>query len=113
MSQDEIAAAIGISVPTLTKYFDAELTHGRAKKRAEVVELLFSAARKGNVSAQKKLHEITGTQAAAAEWEVAEGVAKPPQASRKLGKKEEQAIAAQTAGLGTEWGDDLVPGTTH
>jgi predicted transcriptional regulator len=113
MSRQEIAMALGICDKTLEKHFESELQHGRARKRAEAVGLLYASARKGNVSAQKKLVEITGTAAAAAEWEAAEGIGKPPP-NRKLGKKEEQAIAAQTAGQGTEWGDDLVPGgPTH
>lgn len=111
MCKEEVAMALGISTPTLEKYFEAELLHGRARKRAEAISLLYSSARKGNVSAQKKLVELTGTQAAAAAWEAAAVEGKPPP-GRKLGKKEEQAIAASTAGHGTEWGDDLVPGST-
>jgi hypothetical protein len=111
MSNEEIAMAIGISTPTLEKHFEEELLHGRARKRAEVLRLLYAAARKGNVTAQKQLHLITATQAAAAEWE-ADGIAKPPPATAKLGKKEQAELAARTAGHGSEWGDDLVPGTT-
>jgi hypothetical protein len=114
MSHEEVAMAIGCHRETLEKHFADELLHGRARKRAEVTKLLFAAARKGNVTAQKALKEATGSSAAAAEWEAAEGIANPQPTGRKLGKKEEQARAAQTAGHGTEWGDDLVPGgPTH
>jgi DNA-binding CsgD family transcriptional regulator len=115
MSNEEIAMAIGITAPTLEKHFEDELAHGRARKRAEVLRLLYAAARKGNVSAQKQLHQITATQAAAAEWEAAEAPGRRAHAptSAKLGKKEQAELAARTAGQGSEWGDDLVPGTTH
>jgi predicted transcriptional regulator len=113
MTHEEIAVVLGITKPTLEKHFQDELAHGRARKRAEIMQMLVTSGRKGNVSAQKYLHAVAGVQAAAAEWEAAEAAGKPPPA-RKLGKKEEQAVAAATAGQGTEWGDDLVPsGTTH
>lgn len=117
MSKEDIAVVVGISVPTLDKHFRDELAHGGARKRAEVVEMLFESGRKGNVSAQKHLHAVTGVQAAAAEWEAAAGPGKAPvkaSASKALGKKEQLQIAAATAGHGSEWGDDLVPGAvTH
>lgn len=111
MTHEDIATAIGISKPTLEKHFRDELAHGGPKKRAEVLGMLYAAARKGNVTAQKKLHEITGVQAAAAEWEAATGPSAAPKSapSGKLGKKEQARIAAATAGEGSEWGDDLNP----
>lgn len=107
MSHEEIGMVIGCCDKTLEKHFPDELAYGRARKRCEALELLWQSARKGNVTAQKKLVEMTGTVAAAAAWEAAEGTAPPP---LKIGKKEAQAIAAATAGLGSEWGDDLIPG---
>jgi hypothetical protein len=83
MSEDDVARAIGCATPTLAKHFAEELATGRAKKRAEVIKLLFKTARKGNVSAQKKLEAMTGAGA---------GAAAAPQA--KLGKKEEAELAA-------------------
>lgn len=119
MNEDAVAAVIGVSRPTLRLYFAEELDHGRARKKAEVISLLYKTARKGNVSAQKKLNELIGI-AEAADYgkqpspdEDAPAKREQPPKPTKLGKKEEAALAAQTAGEGTDWGDDLkVPTTT-
>lgn len=97
MSQDDIARAIGCSTPTLVKHFEYELTTGAAVKRAEIIELMFKAARKGNVTAQKALD--LKSQAAAAvqslkDREGSGGAGAPPARETKLGKKEEQKRAA-------------------
>jgi DNA-binding CsgD family transcriptional regulator len=114
MSQVEIAAVLGITKPTLEKHFADELANGGARKRAEVLGMLYASGRKGNVTAQKYLHAVTGVQAAAAEWEAAEGPAKALPKRPALGKKELAELAARTAGQGSEWGDDLVPNAvTH
>lgn len=90
MSQDDIARAIGCSPPTLAKYFADELTTGAAMKRAEVTQMLFKAARKGNVAAQKHLE--LKSQSAAAAQSVRDREAPPKEA--RLGKKEQQQRAA-------------------
>jgi len=107
MTHEDIARAIGCCDKTLEKHFADELQYGRARKRSEALELIWASARKGNVSAQKKLVDMTGTLAAHAAWDDAESRQPAP---LKLGKKEQQAIAAATAGIGSEWGDDLIPG---
>lgn len=94
MSQDDIARAIGCSTPTLVKHFEEELTTGAAVKRAEVVGLLFKAARKGNVAAQKALDAKSQAAAAAQTLRDREGGGAPPAKEAKLGKKEEQKRAA-------------------
>lgn len=113
-SQDRIARAIGIATNTLVEHFSDELQHGLARRRSEVLELLFKSARKGNVSAQKALAGITGL-AAAADAVAAMGQPKerPARAAppAKVGKKEAAQAAAENAGAGTEWGDDLHIGT--
>lgn len=103
--QSDIAAEIGISIPTLALHFEAELSHGHAKRRGEALDLLWKSARAGNVSAQKALValQMTGDPAAPVE-------AKPsPERSIKLGKKEIAKQQAESAGEGTEWGSDLDP----
>lgn len=59
VSQEDCARAIGISKPTLVKHFEEELSSGAAKKRAEVISMLYKAAKKGNVSAQRTLEGMT------------------------------------------------------
>lgn len=105
MPKEDIARAIGISKPTLLKHFDEELANGFAKKRAEVIRMLFDAAENGNVSAQRKLEEMTRLVGA----EAAFNSDAPAERHVKLGKKEEAAEAAKTAGEGSTWEGDLVP----
>lgn len=62
MSHDDIALALEISDKTLQKYFRKELNTGAAKRRAEAINLIFTSARAGNVSAQRKLLSITGAE---------------------------------------------------
>lgn len=50
IQQEEIAAAIGISKPTLAKHFKTELKHGLARANAQVVAHLFKQT-KDNVRA--------------------------------------------------------------
>lgn len=108
MTHDAIALAIGITRPTLVKYFDAELTTGAAVKRMEALDALCLAAKKGNVSAIKTLLLVNGAVApdgagagAGDEgWEAKPEAAPKPQ---RLGKKEAQQIAAVGAADGTDW----------
>ena len=94
-----IAAALGISVPTLNKHYQAELMQGPARQRRKNVRALFAAAEAGNVAAMKHLDQIMDRAAADQSF-----VEPPP----KLGKKEQADIDAATAGKGSEWGDDLI-----
>jgi hypothetical protein len=86
-----IARALSIDPATLQKHFADELADGHAHCRKEVVGLLFSAARKGNVAAQKKLEEL-GRIAGAVEA-VKARESKP----EKLGKKQERQANADAA----------------
>lgn len=80
-SQEVIARAIGIDVDTLRKHFGEELADGHAKRRKEVVGLLFASAKKGNISAQRKLEEMgRGLDKVRDEPRI-------PEAERTLGKK--------------------------
>lgn len=108
MSHAEIGLAIGCSADTLEKYFAHELQYGAARRRREVVGLLFTAARAGNISAQRKLHDITGVGGAAEEFIEAarsEATAAPGQPKPKLGKKEQAAIDAKVPDMSTEIGE--------
>ena len=65
-SDTTIARALGIDPDTMRKHFPDELADGHAHRRKEVIGLLFTAARNGNVAATKKLEEM-GRAAGAAE----------------------------------------------
>ena len=51
MAEADIAAAFGITRPTLRKHFADELTTGAAERNAAVVVQLYRAAMDGNVAA--------------------------------------------------------------
>lgn len=59
MSERDIALAMGVDAKTLRKHCGLELDTGGAKRRAEVIDVLFRTARKGNVSAIRRLEELT------------------------------------------------------
>ena len=88
-TESVIAIALGITIPTLRKHFRDELDTGAAKQRRDVIGFLFAQARKGNVSAAKKLEEMGRIAGAATSVKARE--ARAP----KLGKKEIQAAAAK------------------
>lgn len=102
MKVPEIALRTGLSEPTLRKYYFRELSYGTKMLRAEVVGMVMEKAKTGNVSAMKLALQIL-------ERGEAEGFDKParPARSPRLGKKEEADLAAETAGQGSDWGDDL------
>jgi hypothetical protein len=118
MTREQIALAIGCSPPTLDRHFAAELQTGFARRKAEAYELLWKQAQAGNASALRKLIDTIHIAELAAGAAHPKGDAPPPAAAKKpvvrLGKKAAARLAAETAGHGSEWGDDLdVPeGTT-
>lgn len=110
MSDEGIADALGIGRDTLLKYFAAELEAAHQKEIAANLKRLRKAADKGNVTAMRHLDQKFGMAAAH------DTFTKPSKAagagSTAKGKKEQAADAAETAGVGTGWGEDLIaPGT--
>lgn len=97
MGQDDIADAVGISAPTLRKYFRKELDNGLARQEAESLALLAEQARKGNVSAIKAWRAELAKQRAASNVRDRERPARPV-AQPQLGKKEERQQAAERVG---------------
>lgn len=101
MSHEDIALVVGVSRPTLEKWYEHELSIGAQEKRAAVMQAVFeSATRKGNVAAAKLFmsHEPR--------------LAAPPLQEEEPvveGKKAKAAADAKTAASGTEW-DELLTG---
>lgn len=92
MTQLQIAQALGISLPTLTKHFVDELQYGASRQRGQVVDMLFRSADDGNVSAQRKLIQM-------ADGETIKLDSSDEETSeKKLGKKEQQALDAHDVG---------------
>ncbi|MCA0032741.1 hypothetical protein [Mesorhizobium sp. B263B2A] len=98
MTNEAISEALGISVPTLRKYFSADLEVGAAKVTAEIIMARYNSAKAGNVAAQNKFLEMAG--------------ALPPRPhsqpkAAKLGKKEILDEEAQVSRASPGWGDVL------
>lgn len=103
MAVEDIAARIGLSEPTLRKYYFRELTAGPALAKAVLLEAMWDKAKAGNVSAANFVR---------AEFEkgdTAVPVARQPRekAEPPLGKKAQADVDAKTAHEGTEWGSLL------
>lgn len=101
MSDTAVASVIGISVPTLTKYYSFELEEGAAKVQADVLMARYRAAMGGNVTAQNKLIEQINM--------VPKRKPGRPAVEREepVGKKDAANKAAQTAHEGTGWAELL------
>lgn len=106
MSQVNTARALGIAKDTLEKHFADEIAYGPARQHLRAINLLMASAEKGNVSAQKKLAEMTAVRTSAADMR--DWIEKPEQ-PKIVGKKEAVLAAARAATEDTdsEWGSDL------
>ena len=114
-TDDEIALAIGIDANTLRKHFRLELDTANVRRREEWVGWLVSSARPkngktGNVTAQKALVAmvLSGTGSPSGSQDSTEST--KPAKLPTLGKKAAAQEVARTAGIGSDWGNDLVPG---
>jgi len=117
MPHEHIALALGITTPTLRKHFERELSVVAYQRRMEALQGLHAAAKRGNVSAAKA---YTATPPEFEPLGAASGapvstpapqpkVAPAPQPLAAVGKKEQAAIDATTAQVGTGW-EGLLPG---
>lgn len=94
---ETIAAALRITVAYLQRDQRDALLYGQARCRCQAIGLLFAKARAGNLSAIRKILQLTASTAA------------EPVRLRQLGKQEAAQEAAKTAGAGSERGEDLIP----
>jgi hypothetical protein len=92
-TDEEIALQMGLSEPTLRKYYFRELKHGPALARNSILQKLYDAGMAGNVSAMKAY-------LAEAEKARALQVQRPDREPRSpaKGKKEERLDAAASIG---------------
>ena len=104
MLQDDIADAVGISAPTLRKYFRPELDKAEARQRARVLTMLATQADKGNVSAGKAyLAEIDKRTAAAAYRRDRSKPAQPAAAPQEGKKAAARAVARAVIAAGDKF----------
>lgn len=102
---EQIALRIGLSEPTLRKYYFRELEHGHALVESVLDEAIWGRAMAGVVGAQRLAKEMLAKGGAAVP------VAKTPRPgtskAEPLGKKAQAAVDAKTAHEGTSWGEVL------
>ncbi len=103
MSEEAIALALGITRPTLAKYFEAELTTGAAVRKMEAMDALCTQAKKGNVTAIKTLLLLRDAAEPSQPPAPQEPAREPAAPAVRLGKKEAAQIAAGSAADGTDW----------
>lgn len=110
-TQEEIAAIVGLSVPTLNKYYFKSLSDGAAIIRGVVNLSLVEEAKKGKVAAARLLiDQIEKGDASAPMRRARRAVQAQVQQTAErqpMGKKATAHAAAQTAHEGTEWGSLL------
>jgi hypothetical protein len=111
---EDVAAALGLSEPTLRKYYFRELSEGAQIARRVLMDAMWKKAIAGNVSAAKFIRD----EFPKGDAEAFVNASRPAQAAAAplatpTGKKEAARLAAKTAGLGTEWGDDLMAPTVQ
>jgi TPR repeat protein len=113
ITEPAIATVLGISPKSLRNYFAVQLETGRGVKRAQNLERLEAAAKRGNVAAMKALaqafdrgesQELRAGETAAERRERAEAAVLGRTSKRQLLERD-----ALTAGQDTDWGTDLLP----
>ena len=106
MSDLEIAAGIGVSVPTLRKYYFSALKRRdmqRARYELWRAETLGRLARDGNVQASKELQKMVEKRDREKAARVARDQGKEPQLGKKARAKLEAEKSAETG-----WGGGLL-----
>ncbi len=102
ISEVDIAAVTNIAPKTLRKHFRVELDTGHIKANAKVAGNLYRIA---NGNGREAVTAAIFWLKTRAGWSEPVTLRHYP-----VGSKELQMLAAQTAGVGTEWGNDLIPG---
>lgn len=111
-----MANGLGVSPATVKRYFRAELKVRDAMRDrldARRFEIAMEQANAGNVAALKelgKMIERSDMMLVDRRLRDAQGSAADQGKEEKVGKKEAARAAAKTAGEGSGWGSDLIPG---
>ncbi len=112
-SNERIGNAIGRSAATIKRYFRAELKERDAMRDrfdARRFEIAMEQANAGNVAALKELGKMVEASDRMGVDNRLREAQKKADSEGKLGKKEAAKEAAKTAGEGSSWGNDLLPG---
>ena len=112
-NNERISKALGITPPTLRKNYFRELKFREEKRDkidARLAMLLWEQCAAGNVAAMKefrKLQERNDLMGAQEDFNSYRKREPTADDAPKLGKKEQQALAAANAGDDSDWDDDL------
>lgn len=114
-NNERIAAALRVTQPTLRRHYFSELKFrevARDRLDATLAMHLWKQVDAGNVGAMRefqRLVERNDTMLGHASFYGRQQDEGQAESSSRLGKKELAAQAAETAGEGSDWGDDLKP----
>lgn len=107
-----IADNLGMSMKTMRKHYSQQMALRDValdRIRGARIDVIFDETMKGNMVAVKELGKvIEKIEAATFGMGPAERDEAPARAAR-IGKKDAAQLAAQDAGAGTDWGNDLLP----
>jgi hypothetical protein len=118
-SNERIAAALNVTQPTLRKHYFSELKFrdvARDRLNAAFMMKVWNEADAGNVGAMRLFAQLVDKNDIAVGHDSFYGAQRreaEEERPAKLGKKEQAAAEAETAGQGTGWGDDLIPHGKH
>lgn len=108
MTTEEVALVVGCTKMTLYNRFSPEIAHGRVLMKAEALELVWKHARDGSSPMIRKVVDLTSVPQ---NREAFQGAADAEEArqekkivAKKLGKKEQQALAAANPDVTDELG---------
>lgn len=97
LTEDEIAARVGLDPKTLRKYYSRELREGPALAKAVLTEAIWAKAKAGNVAAARFImDQFNSGEEARADQRARERPREPTPPVR--GKKEEAQVAAESVG---------------
>lgn len=110
-SNERIAQALGITAPTLRKNYFRELKvreDARARLDGALADRLWTKAMGGSVAALKEFRKLMErNDLMLGQHQFYHPQPEQKKKDPKLGKKEQAALDAETAGQDTGWGDDL------
>jgi hypothetical protein len=105
-SHENIGKLLGIGQPVFRDRYANEIADGRLKLRSALLAVMFEKALDGNASMLKLAMEITALPEEDKPYELPQAKPEEPieEKAPKLGKKEQQALAAQNPDKSTKMG---------
>lgn len=108
IQQHAICAILDIDTKTLRKHYEREIATATSKANSLVAQTLFRKATDPSLTSPSVTAAMFWMRARAG-WRTSDPAPTSEVVPEIVGKKAQIAAAAETAGLGTDWGDDLTP----